>query len=68
MATEKDLSSNVTNKKTSSNLSKEESNWLNNLKSRDDMIITHAVKGGAVVIMDVDDYIKEANRQLKEEQ
>ena len=31
---------------------------------RDDIIITKAGKGGAVVIIDVDDYLNEANRQL----
>ena len=35
-----------------------------NLSKRDDIIITKADKGGAVVIVDVDDYIQEANRQL----
>ena len=29
-----------------------------------DNVITKADKGGAVVIIDVDDYIREANRQL----
>ena len=33
---------------------------------RDDIIITHADKGGAVVIMSVEDYVKEADRQLKD--
>ena len=37
---------------------------LQNLSKRDDIIITKADKGGAVVIVDVDDYIQEANRQL----
>ena len=37
---------------------------LNELKTRDDIIVTKADKGGTVVIMNVDDYIKEANRQL----
>ena len=31
-----------------------------------DIIITNADKGGAVVIMDVEKYIKEANRQLSD--
>ena len=63
---EKDLLNNITNKETNPNLSKEEINSLNKLKSRDDIIITHADKGGAVVIIDVNDYIKEANRQLSD--
>ena len=65
-AIEKDLLNNITNKETNPNLSKEEVNSLNKLKSRDDIIITHADKGGAVVIIDVNDYIKEANRQLSD--
>ena len=31
---------------------------------RDDIVICNADKGNAVVILDVEDYIKEANRQL----
>ena len=46
------------------NLSKKEEDALQNLSKRDDIIITKADKGGAVVIFDVDDYIQEANRQL----
>ena len=65
-AVEKDLLNNITNKETNPNLSKEEINSLNKLKSRDDIIITHADKGGAVVIIDVNDYIKDANRQLSD--
>ena len=49
---------------THSNLTKGEIDWLNKFKNWDDMIITKADKGGAVVIMNVDDYIKKANRQL----
>ena len=37
---------------------------MNDLKDRSDILITKADKGGAVVIMDVKDYINEANRQL----
>ena len=48
------------------NLSKEERDALSELKRRDDLIITKADKGGAVVIMDVKDYISEANRQLED--
>ena len=46
------------------NLSKEERRALGTLKNRDDIIITHADKGGAVTILSVEDYIKEAERQL----
>ena len=45
-------------------MSKKEEDALQNLTKRDDIIITKADKGGAVVIVDVDDYIQEANRQL----
>ena len=45
------------------NLSKKE-DALQNLSKRDDIIITKPDKGGAVVIVDVDNYIQEANRQL----
>ena len=57
-AIEKNLLNNITNKETNPNLSKEEINSVNKLKSRVDIIITHADKGGAVIIIDVNDYIK----------
>ena len=38
------------------------------LGNRDDIIITKADKGGAVVILHVENYIKEAHRQLNDEQ
>eukprot|EP00795_Rhopilema_esculentum_P000471 gene471-10148_t len=44
------------------NLSKKEIKAMNDLKQRTDIIITKADKGGAVVIIAVKDYIKEANR------
>ena len=47
-----------------SNLTKGELKALEELKSRDDIVITKADKGGTVVIMDVKDYVKEAERQL----
>ena len=50
------------------NLSKKEEDALQNLSKRDDIIITKADKGGAVVIVDVDDYIQEANRQLDDKE
>ena len=37
---------------------------MEDLSIRDDIIITKTDKGGALVILDVDDYINEANRQL----
>ena len=40
------------------NLCVEEEKALGELKSRDDIVITEADKGGAVVILDVEDYIK----------
>ena len=46
-----------------SNLSVKEQKALQELQSRDNIVITDAVKGGMVVIFDVD-YIKEAERQL----
>ena len=40
------------------NLSVEEEKALGELQSRDDIVITEADKGGAVVVLDVEDYIK----------
>ena len=37
---------------------------MKELSEREDIIISKADKGGAVVIVDVTDYIKEAERQL----
>ena len=37
---------------------------LQELQSRDDIVIKDADKGGAVIILDVEGYIKEAERQL----
>ena len=41
-----------------SNLSVKEQKALQELQSRDDIVITEADKGGAVVILDVEDYMK----------
>ena len=49
------------------NLTKDEKIELINLQTRNDIIITNADKGGAVVIQDVDDYIAEAQRQLNDD-
>ena len=56
---------NLTKKKIpKSNLTKNEADALQQLSQRDDTIITKADKGGTVVIIDVNGYIREANRQL----
>ena len=39
---------------------------MEELVKRKDLMVTSADKGGAVVIMDTDGYIKEANRQLSD--
>ena len=46
------------------NLTKSERTSMKELSERVDIIITKAEKGGAVVIVDVKDYIKQAERQL----
>ena len=52
--------------KSAKNLTKEETKALENLMKRDDIIICNADKGGAVVIIDVKDYIQETMRQLND--
>ena len=68
-AVKKDIkqSKTVPPKKIRSNLSKDKKVALKGLSKRDDSIITNADKGGTVVIMDVNDYIREAKRQLNEQ-
>ena len=63
----KDLeqSKTVTPRQIRPNLSKDEKVALKDLSKWDD-IITNADKGGAVVIMDVNDYIREAKRKLND--
>ena len=51
---------------TSNNLKKAELEALGNIKAMDDVIITKADKGGAIVVQDVEKYIKEAERQLSD--
>ena len=46
------------------NLNKEEHLAMENLRNQEDIVITKANKGGAVVVQDVAEYVKEANRQL----
>ena len=50
------------------NLTRNEIKALTELQERDDIIIINADKGGAITILDTDDYIKEANRQLNNQQ
>ena len=54
------------NRNNRSNLSQGEQTALANLKKRDDILISKADKGGAVVIQDVGAYITEAERQLND--
>ena len=56
----------VTPRKIKPNLSKDKKVALKGLSKRDDIIIINADKSGAVVIMDVNDYIREAKRQLND--
>jgi hypothetical protein len=51
----------------SKNLSHNELKALKQLQERDDIIIINADKGGAITTLDVDDYIKDANKQLNNE-
>ena len=53
-------------KNTKPNLSKGEQKAMEKLAKRKDIIITNADKSGAVVIMDVEKYINEANLQLSD--
>ena len=46
------------------NLTIKERQAMQELKSKNDIVITDADKGGAVLILDVEDYVKEAERQL----
>ena len=50
------------------NLTRKECWALQELSIRDDIVITKADKGGATVIVDVKDYVQEANRQLQDTQ
>ena len=37
---------------------------MQELQSRKDILVTYADKGGSAVILDVEDYVKKAERQL----
>ena len=53
-------------KRPKDNLTKGEQKALEELSKRDDIIITNADKGRAIVIMDTDKYISEAQYQLND--
>ena len=63
-----DIKSSKTKKLPRDNLTKSERKALLNLnlQKRNDIIITKADKGGAVVTLDIKDYIDGANRQLND--
>ena len=54
-------------KRPKDNLTKGEQKTLEELSTRDDIIITNADKEGAIVITDIDKYISEAQCQLHNE-
>ena len=54
-------------KRPKDNLTKREHKALKELYKRDNIIITNADKRGAIIIMDIDKYIFEAQRQLNNE-
>ena len=55
------------NTKRPNNLTKREQKALEELSKTDDIIITNADKGGAIVVMDIGRYISEAQCQLNDE-
>ena len=58
---------NGTNRRTEArNLNKSELEALEGIKNMNDLVVTKADKGGAVVLQDVDKYIEEAQRQLSD--
>ena len=66
-ATQRELEKNKQTKmkeKPYNNLTKNERTSMKKLSREEDIIITKVDKGGAVVIVDVQGYIKEAERQL----
>ena len=57
----------ILNTKRPNNLTKGEQKALEELSKKDDIIITNADKEGAIVVMDIDRYISEAQRQPNDE-
>ena len=48
-------------------MSKAEKTVMNEFSKQDDLVCTKEDKGGAIVILDVKDYIEKANKELKDE-
>ena len=65
-ATNHDIKSSKTKKLPRDSLTKPEREALLNLQKRNEIIITKAELVGVVVILDIKDYINEANRQLND--
>ena len=63
---ESDIASHKPPKPRHDNLTKEERNALHSLQRRSDIVIKPADKGSAVVVMDRDHYVSEAERQLND--
>lgn len=63
---ESDITSHKPSKPRHDNLSRSERNTLHSLQQRSDIVIKPADKGSAVVVMDRDHYISEAERQLND--
>ena len=51
----------------SSNISQHEKSIISEFSKWEDLVFTKADKGEATVILDVEDYIEKANKQLKDE-
>ena len=45
----------------------DEKSIISEFSKREDLVFTKADKGGAIVILDVKDYIEKANKELKDE-
>ena len=54
-------------KRPKDNFTKGEQKVLEELSKRGDIIVTNADKGGTIVIIDIEKYISEAQRQLNDE-
>ena len=48
------------------NISQHEKNIINQFSKREDLVFTKADKRGATVILDIEDYIENANKKLKD--